>query len=270
MSPPDIHQKVRRNFGQKAEVYDYYAQVQQQIVDRLVRRIQHVALPFEPRILEIGSGTGVLTRRMQQLWPHARYVVSDASHDMLLQARKQISGRSRTAYVVMDAANLAVDQKFDLIVSSMILHWLPRPAETIRQIVQQLNPGGIFAFSMLTESSFEFWRMACDKAGAPCGLWDYPKFDQIRSIPGVLAIQERIQTFYDCAEDFLHNLKSIGSGTPKPGYNPQSPTQLKAVLKIANKIKPFVVNYQVAFGASHATSGIADLPNAMATSPMPL
>ncbi len=256
--------QVRRSFGKAATVYDDYAVVQQQIVEKLVRRIQHMALPsFEPRILEIGSGTGLLTRKMQALWPHAEYVVTDINHAMVDVARRQMGGRSTTHYAAADASNLPFNCKFDLIVSSMILHWLPDLYGAMNAISNLLNPGAVFAFTILEKKSFSAWRAACDKTGVECGLWDYPSLDEIKSVPGMFAVQEKIQTFFDDAPGFLHSFKSIGSGAPKKGYSGLSHTEMKRVLSEASRIRPFVANYEVIYGARQAADGIADLPNAV-------
>lgn len=263
----DLKKPISQKFSHAAPRYDYNALVQQQIIDKLVRRLQHVALPFEPRILEIGCGTGVLSRRLQQLWPHAEFVLSDLSENMVRQARSSIPPRSpKTDYLVMDAAYPAFAPKFDLIVSSMILHWLPQPQAGIRKLISMLPPGGILAFTILERDSFVIWRQACAAAGVDCGLWHYPTLEEIKSISGIMAIKETIQTFFDSSEDFLKNLKSIGSGTPRPNYKPLNVTDMKKALVTANQRKPFLVNYEVIFAAYHATSGIADRPNTLSDS----
>ncbi|TAH35635.1 MAG: methyltransferase domain-containing protein [Alphaproteobacteria bacterium] len=265
MSTP-TGKNIRRSFGRAAPVYDDYAIVQQQIVEKLVHKVQHFALPFEPRILEIGAGTGTLTRKLNQLWPHADYIVTDVSIDMLKRARMNIGTRRGINYVAMDAGKLAVEGPFDLIVSSMILQWLPDPIQSIQDIGRLLVPGGVFAFAFLEKKSFSSWRQACDKVGVSCGLWDYVPLADVKTTPGVFAVQEKIQTFFDNAEGFLMNLKSIGSGTPRLGHQPLTPKQMKRALAEANRMKPFVVNYEVIFGAYQATSGIADLPNTVRAS----
>ncbi len=257
---------IRRNFGRAAPVYDDYAIVQQQIIEKLIRKVQHFALPFEPRILEIGAGTGTLTRKLSQLWPHAEYIVTDLSPDMLKKARSNIGTRPGINYVAMDAGKLAVEGPFDLIVSSMILHWLPDPLQSILDIGKLLVPGGVFAFAFLEQKSFSSWRQACDKVGVSCGLWDYVPLADVKITPGIFAVQEKIQTFFDDAQGFLMNLKHIGSGTPKLGHQALSVKQMRRALNEANRMKPFVVNYEVIFGAYQATAGIADLPNTVRAS----
>ena len=269
MSANPLKQTIRNSFAKAAPAYNYHALVQQEIIDKLIRRIKHIALPFEPRILEIGAGTGILTRKLQNFWPHAEYVITDLSDHMLDQARQIIPIQGpRTSYVAMDAEHLCFDRGFDLIVSSMILHWLPDPPASMEKINGLLNSGGIFAFAFLAENSFSSWRQSCHLAGVPCGLWDYPTLEQVKKIPGVMAVQERIQTFFDHPIDFLHNLKSIGAATPQKLYRVQSAANLKKALEQAAAIKPFYINYEVIFGAYHAARDIADLPNALNASPI--
>ncbi len=263
------HEKIRKSFGRASNRYDQYAFVQQQVSDRLAKRLQHVALPFAPKILEIGAGTGALTRKLQKLWGHADYVMSDISWQMMSYARS-LTPRSgpKTSFVVMDAHHPAMQKQFDLIVSSMTLHWLQQPLVKLQELTGLLQPGGIFSFAMLAENSFRSWRHACMAAGVPCGLWDYPTLDEIKSIPGMFAVQESMSIFYDRPEDFLYNLKNIGAGEPNPNYRRLSSFQLKSALAEARKIRPFVANYEVVFAAYHATKDIAVSPNISPASTM--
>ena len=254
--------KIGKKFGKRASSYDHNALFQQQVSDRLARRLQHMALPFAPRILEIGAGTGGLTRKLQMLWPQGEFVVTDLSLDMMRHAQKfQPMARRYDRFVVMAAEMPAVKPCFDLIVSSMCLHWTQNPVDTIKKISTLLNPGGVLAFSMLARDSFKLWRKACATVGVPCGLWDYPTLEEVKSIQNMMAISESLNFFFDSAEDFLYHLKSIGAASPRQGYEAQSSRVMRQVLRIANQTKPFVMNYDLIFGAYHAALGPADFTN---------
>lgn len=258
----DVSGDVGKRFGQHAAFYDHNALFQQQVADKLARRLQHVALPFAPKILEIGAGSGILTRKLQYNWRYGEFVVTDISYGMLQHARlMQPPARRYDYFVTMAAENLAVKRGFDLIVSSMCLHWTKNPIEVIRSLTELLNPGGVLAFSMLAQDSFRLWRKACKTAGLPCGLWDYPTLEEVKSIPQMMAIQESLNFFFDRAEDFLKHLKSIGAASPRAGYRAHNAKDMRTLLKLANQTKPFIANYDVIFGAYHATSGVAEFTN---------
>lgn len=250
-----------RNHLQKTESgYDYHAVIQQQITQKLVRKLQHIALPFGPRILEIGFGQGHVSGRLQELWPQAHFTITDTHDDALRQAKQRLNPKCHSEFLRVDLAALPLPGPYDLIVSAMALHALPDPVSMITKIIASLPPGGIFAFALLGEGSFDNWRRACHLAQSECGLWDYPTLTKLRGVDGVMAVQERLQIFFDSAEDFVLYLKTMDARMPRPGYNPQSVASLDRVLQAANTIRPFVINYEVLFGAYHKTSGLADLP----------
>ncbi|MFT3966382.1 MAG: class I SAM-dependent methyltransferase, partial [Sphingobium sp.] len=92
MASEDRKQRISDAFGRAAASYDDAAAPQRQaaaLVARLARRQRPGALAGEaPRILEIGCGTGILTRHIRAAWPIAELVVSDLSPDMVGQAAR--------------------------------------------------------------------------------------------------------------------------------------------------------------------------------------
>jgi trans-aconitate methyltransferase len=253
-------QMLRHNLAKTGGNYDYHAVIQQQIIQKLVRKLQHIALPFTPRILEIGAATGNLSARLQELWPHAHFTLTDASPEALRLAKQRLNPKCQSVFKVVELADLPPEGHFDLIVSSMVLHWLPDAVMMLRKIIAALPPGGIFAFALLGQGSFDNWRRACHMAQVDCGLWDYPTAAQLRELPGVMVVQERMQSFFESAEDFLLHLKAIDALAARPGYRPRSIGDLARTIEAANTIRPFVINYEILFGACHTTAGLADLP----------
>ena len=59
-------QRVRRAFDAAASSYDDHAVVQRIVARRLAERIAALPLPEQPRILEIGCGTGFLSAALRE------------------------------------------------------------------------------------------------------------------------------------------------------------------------------------------------------------
>ena len=104
---------------------------------RLARR------PIE-RVLELGAGTGVLTRMVRAEYPDAEMVVTDGSEEMLERNRGTVPGA--TAYAVLDLRSDLPDGPFDAVVSAMAIHHLPHDDQQrlYKQIHESLAPGGVF------------------------------------------------------------------------------------------------------------------------------
>lgn len=89
------------------------------------------------RILDLGCGDGVLTKRIASSGAHV--VGVDASESFLQAARAAgIDARA------MDGHALEFDHEFDAVFSNAALHWMTRPTEVISGIARALKPGGRF------------------------------------------------------------------------------------------------------------------------------
>ena len=105
--------------------------------DAVVRVLRH----HEPRsLLDLGCGTGLLTRRIRGAFPGASVVGCDFSHGMLRQAAEQRHGN---AWVQGDATRLPFRARcFDTIVSTEAFHWFPDQPGAVAECFRVLAPGG--------------------------------------------------------------------------------------------------------------------------------
>jgi trans-aconitate methyltransferase len=89
------------------------------------------------RILDLGCGDGVLTRKIADLG--CDVVAVDSSAPFIESARKL----GLDAHVV-DAAALPYREEFDAVFSNAVLHWIKRADEMIAGVHRSLRPGGRF------------------------------------------------------------------------------------------------------------------------------
>lgn len=95
------------------------------------------------QVLDVGCGDGKLTARIAERVPRGSVVGVDPSHDMVAFASRQFApAGSNLWFEVGDAACLAYQQVFDLVVSFNALHWVPDQAGALRSIHAALRPGG--------------------------------------------------------------------------------------------------------------------------------
>src|SRR3546814_6678257 len=79
-------QRISDAFGAAAGHYDDHAGPQRLAAALVADLAQRQRPDGVGRILEIGCGTGFLTRHIQARWPGAELVVTDLSPDMLARA----------------------------------------------------------------------------------------------------------------------------------------------------------------------------------------
>ena len=99
----------------------------------------------KPNILDIGAGTGLLTKFLFEKYPEAEFTLIDLSEEMLKVAKSRFEDFEKFKYIVADytAYNF---ENFDLIVSSLSIHHLKDndKEKLYKKIYNALNPGGIF------------------------------------------------------------------------------------------------------------------------------
>jgi ubiquinone/menaquinone biosynthesis C-methylase UbiE len=98
-------------------------------------------------VLDVGCGTGQLTRRIARVLPEARVVGCDFSRGMLRRAAPR---SVRSQWVRADALRLPfADASFEAVVTTQAFHWFPDQAEACRELARILVPGGHVLASLI-------------------------------------------------------------------------------------------------------------------------
>lgn len=98
------------------------------------------------RVLDLGTGTGLLTMYWYSHFPETEYVLTDVSVGMLDVARKRFQGVEQMTYEVCDYCQHLPDNDFDVIISALSIHHLEHSdkRQLFRRIYEKLPDGGVF------------------------------------------------------------------------------------------------------------------------------
>lgn len=97
-------------------------------------------------ILELGSGTGVFAKYCVELGA-TKVVAVDISRNMINKAKEENS-HDKIDYICMPIEDLEIQhQKFDLIISSLAIHYVEDYPKLIEKVYDLLNREGEFIFS---------------------------------------------------------------------------------------------------------------------------
>lgn len=219
---------VGNRFSEKASTYDQYALVQKMMAERLRDFTAAAARPgMVARILEVGCGTGGLTRLLRPLFPASHYQAIDMAAGMLRQAKERLGQEGlECAFLQADIEEWVWEQEsrsWDLIVSGACFQWLLQPAETLKGIGKLLRPGAPLLFSTFgprtfeeLHASFRYAHLHLGQNEVRHGLSFYSG-DQWKAMLAAAGFEEvrvfsrKVVLTYPTVLDFLHAVKAVGA-----------------------------------------------------------
>lgn len=135
-------------FNQAAPHYETEARLQKEIAHRLLERLH--SEPLQPQtVVDLGCGTGALTRELGKLYRKAHFYALDIAPAMLQQARQHAPRWfSRQHFCCADARRLPLaTASVDLLVSNLMLQWCGDYAQVFREVARVLKTDGVLLFS---------------------------------------------------------------------------------------------------------------------------
>jgi malonyl-ACP O-methyltransferase BioC len=237
----NIKAAVAAAFSAAADTYNVGADIQREVAETLARRIQVLPLIKHPRILEIGCGTGFLSRALETMEP-STIVLSDISEAMLARCREAL-GPTNATFIAMDGEQPTIAPGFDLICSSLAFQWFGDLPSALERLAGLLAPGGHLAFATLGADSFDTWKQAYADCGMALAMRSYPSPDSFTA--GHIE-DEHLTRHYANGRVFLDELKLIGAHLPEDHHQPATPGALRRVLRtFENGID---VTYHIIYG----------------------
>lgn len=247
MNPADRKARIAARFDAAAERYDAHSPLQREAAARLARRVLALDLPPDCRVLEVGCGTGHLTRELRGR-VGGQWTVSDIAPAMVAAC---LRGNPGVVGLVMDAEQPSLDGPFDLIVSSLTAQWFADLPAALERLSRLLAPGGHIALATLGKGSFAEWRAAHTALGLRAATPDYPTAAELaRAFPNSVrtdVFEETIAVPLADPLDFVRGLRAIGADTPAAGTTPLSAGQLRKVLRRLAADAPEGVGYHLLY-----------------------
>lgn len=154
-----IHQKsefyhrdlyVRRAFSRAASEYDSLTALHQGYAEKLLQGL--ASLASVQSVLDVGMGTGWMTRKVKEQYPQALVTGMDFAEGMVDFAKCHSHG---IHYVLADARHLPFKAaSFDVILSNMAYQWVTDLGSAFKLCHDCLKPEGVFHFALFGRETY--------------------------------------------------------------------------------------------------------------------
>ena len=204
-----------------------------------------IAVPPGMNWLDVGCGTGALSQRILESAIPAKIVGVDTSRSFVSHAAAHLTDK-RIGFRVGDALALPVeDAVFHVIVSGLVLNFVPDPAKAVSEMRRAARPGGkiaVYVWDYAGEMQFIrlFWDAAAALDPAARELHEGVRFqfcapDPLRALftaAGLRAVVTKaidVPTVFTDFDDFWSPF--LGGQGPAPAYCMKLPERGREALR---------------------------------------
>lgn len=229
---------LQRRFSRNLGTYDTLATVQRDIAGRLAALLERIATAAVKKGVEIGAGTGFLTRHLVRLFPAAEWTVNDLvpeSRNYLPDNMTFIAGDGE-AFPFGEASR-------DLIASASTVQWFDDLPRFIARAAEGLTSDGILALSTFGPENF---REITATTGQGLEYYPLPQLSDILTASGlqIIAREEWTeQQRYPSPTDVLRHLRLTGVNA------------VAAAQWTHSRLRRFEADYRAAYGTASENGG---------------
>lgn len=212
-----------------ASPYDYFMGRWSRLIGRLF--LEWLSVPSGKKWLDVGCGTGALSESVLAIQSPSELIAIDASEGFVNAAQQRLGDAAHCR--IGNAMDLPFqDNRFDFVVSGLVLNFLSEPVEAIREMKRVTSPGGAVAvyvwdYSGKMEFLTYFWDAVVEHDPGALKFHEGKRFPDsseeglrrlfdVAGLPNTtiepLEVETRFKTFDDYWQPFL------GGQGPAPTY----------------------------------------------------
>lgn len=217
------YSRAKQNFSDAAQDYDDYAVFQRFAASEFAEFIMSHSAPGSEhrpmRILELGCGTGFLTRELSTWVPESQILATDVSPQMVAVAERKLSGMRNLSFMTLDfneSSSLKQLGEFDLIVSGMAFQWANSLDRLLQALKSPLKQTGKVFFSLPTQGTFRVLHHAFQLENAPYPGLIPPSIESVRAtlrnhFARFVTEEHSYHEEFTSLSEFLHELQKMGT-----------------------------------------------------------
>jgi malonyl-CoA O-methyltransferase len=204
---------VRERFLRSTSTYDRHATVQETMARRLAGLLGNTLDVSRPlRVLELGCGTGLLTRHLVEQLPITDWTGNDLA-DTFHSVSDKVRGLTdlpTLRFLEGDMEEIQLPSHVDLVVSNAAIQWLTDPYAFFTKVAEALTPDGTLAFATFGPGNLREIAATADTS-LPYRCSDEYR-DLLDSDFQIAHVEERESTLtFPTPVDVLQHLKRTGA-----------------------------------------------------------
>ena len=257
---------VRASFERASASYESAAGLQARVAAELLERLAVFA--FAPGVvLDLGAGTGRVTRELKRRYRRALVIALDLAPGMLREARRHQQWWRRFERVCADALRLPLaDASVDIVFSSLMLQWCQPLDTALAECRRVLKPDGFFAFSTLGADTLHELRGAWACADGYNHVNHFVDVHEVGDAVVRAGLMEpvldvdRLEVGYPDALSLMRDLKAIGAhnvtaGRPRALAGRSRLKRMQDAYEALRRDDRLPATYEVIYGASWGAAG---------------
>jgi len=201
---------IRNTFNSASSNYDDNAFLQNEIANRLAEKLKVISIKPQT-IIDLGSGTGLLSNKTAEIFPNANLICVDFAQQSLLKNSQNLKVCAN-AYELPFASN-----SVDFIVSNLMMQWCPDLKALFNECFRVLKPEGLILFTTFGPDTLKELKRSWSAVDSSAHVNDFIDMHDIgdqmlqSGFQSPIMEMENITLTYEKVLDLMHDLKSIGA-----------------------------------------------------------
>lgn len=204
---------IKKRFGKTLHKYNTLAVVQRNIADKLaVLLVEH-----RPKVvhsgIEIGAGTGFLTRHLIDNFPKGSWLINDISPE----SQRFLPVCRQLRFEASDGEDIVVpDGSLDIITSASVVQWFRDLDGFVARMAKGLRRGGVMAISTFGPDNFlEITATTGDTLKYPT-INELAVMAETHGLEVLIAEQWTEKMLFSAPIEVLHHIKATGVNALSP------------------------------------------------------
>ncbi|PHS72397.1 MAG: malonyl-[acyl-carrier protein] O-methyltransferase BioC [Cycloclasticus sp.] len=214
---------VQQSFDDASQCYNQFTSLQRTIGDRLMAE-KKATISQSIAALDVGVGTGYLSKQIAQLKNIDTLFALDISLGMLQQADNAMRGIKPIELFCADAEQLPMgDSRLGAVYSNLAFQWCDNLQQVFSESYRVLQPVGEFVFSTFGPATLnelkQSWQTVDDlvHVNAFVSVEEINAYLRTAGFQKVSVRSENIVMYYQTPKHLMLDLKGMGAHNMNPG-----------------------------------------------------